>query len=68
MTVVGTTYCLGVGCMDLCKTCRHDRNWQALNRLDDAEFQAAKASMSRANESLCQLRSGSLYLKAEAST
>lgn len=56
------TYCLGVGCMSKCKTCQHDRNWQALNEMPDALRKPMQAQMGRIDESYCQISSGQLYV------
>lgn len=55
------TYCLGVGCMDKCKSCQHGRNWQMLNEMPDALRKPMQAQMGRIDESYCQISSGQLY-------
>lgn len=56
-----STYCLGTGAMDRCKTCRHEKNWLTLNEMPDALRKPMQAKMLRVNESRCQIASGAFY-------
>jgi hypothetical protein len=62
--VVGDTFCLGVGCMVKCDTCRHEKNWQALNEMPDSWRKNKQAQMRRVDETACQITSGCHYTKA----
>jgi hypothetical protein len=55
------TYCLGVGCMDKCRTCQHDKNWKTLNELPDVARLAMQKNMIRVKESICQMTSGKFF-------
>lgn len=56
------TYCLGTGCMEKCRSCQHDANWQTLNQLPDALRLSIQRQALRVNESSCQITSGRFYL------
>jgi hypothetical protein len=55
-----TGYCLGVGCMAKCDSCQYEKNWQLLEELGDGRL-AMQSKMTRVNESVCQITSGTLY-------
>lgn len=61
-----TTFCLGTGCMEKCRTCQHDANWHTLNQLPDALRLAIQREAKRINESACQITSGRFYLAKAA--
>lgn len=56
-----TTFCLGTGCMDRCRTCQHEKNWQVLNEMPDALRKPMQGRMERVDNSRCQITSGTLY-------
>lgn len=56
-----TTFCLGTGCMEKCRTCQHDKNWHVLNEFEDALRLPMQANMQRIDNSRCQITSGTLY-------
>ena len=55
------TYCLGVGCMTKCKTCQHEKNWQALNQLPNTLRLAIQREARSVNQTQCQITSGCHY-------
>lgn len=57
-----TAFCLGTGCMEKCRTCQHDKNWQTLNEMPDALRKPMQANMQRIDNSRCQITSGTLYM------
>lgn len=59
-----STYCLGTSCMVKCETCRHEKNWQVLNQLEDALRKPLQAGMRNINTSECQITSGAFYQPA----
>jgi len=57
-----TTFCLG-GPMSMkkCKTCQHEKNWDALNQMPDPLRKMLQKRMRQIDESGCALTSGCYY-------
>lgn len=57
-----THFCLGNGSKKECETCQHERVWDELNELPDAERLQRQSTMRRISDDLCIMSKSKPYV------